>query len=157
MPEDSELYYADESGFDEYYHREYGYAPRGERVVGEVSGKRYGRTSIVAALFLGMIVASFAFSGTMNSALFEGWLEQVFVPALINPEKSVLIIDNASAHRKSAILEIAEEYGFRVIFLPPYSPDLNPIEMKWANIKRRLRLHMHNFATFWDALSFAFN
>jgi len=111
----------------------------------------------VAALFCGVAVASFAFSGTMNSALFEGWLEHIFVPALMNPEKSVLIIDNASAHRNDTIQQIADEYGFKVIFLPPYSPDLNPIEKYWANVKRRLRLHMHEFATFWEALSSAFS
>jgi len=157
LPDDSELYYADESGFDEYYSREYGYAPRGEKVVGVISGKHFARTSIVAAKCGSEIVAPFAFSGSMNGDLFEGWLEQVFVPALKNPEKSVLIIDNASHHRKNAIYDIADEYGFKVIFLPPYSPDLNPIENFWANVKRRLRLHMHKFETFWDALNHAFN
>jgi transposase len=55
----------------------------------------------------------------MNDDLFEGWLEHVFVPTLKNPSKSVLIIDNASCHRKNAIYDIADEYEFRVIFLPP--------------------------------------
>jgi transposase len=92
----------------------------------------------------------------MNADLFEGWLEQVFVPELKNPEKSVLFLDNASFHRKNAIYDIAEDYSFKVIFLPKYSPDLNPIEKLWANIKRRLRLHMHKFGTFFDALAHAF-
>jgi len=150
------LFYADESGFDEYYSREYGYAPRWEKVVGKISGKKFMRTSIVAAKNGDEILAVFAFTGSMNGGLFEGWLEDVFVPALQDPEKSALIIDNATHHRKNAIYDIADEYGFRVIFLPPYSPDLNPIEKIWANIKRRLRLHMHEFATFWEALSHAF-
>ena len=93
----------------------------------------------------------------MDSGLFEGWLEYIFVPALKNPSKSVLILDNAPFHRKSAIYYIVDKYGFRVIFLPPYSPDLNPIEKLWANIKRRLRLHMHLFSTFKEALQHAFN
>jgi transposase len=92
----------------------------------------------------------------MNGDLFEGWLEHILVPALKNPAKSVLIIDNASWHKKDAIYDIADVYGFKVIFLPPYSPDLNPIEKFWANVKRRLRLHMHMFDTFWDALCHAF-
>lgn len=92
----------------------------------------------------------------MNGDLFEGWLEQVFVAALKTPAKSVLIIDNASHHRKNTIYDIADEYGFKVIFLPPYSPDLNPIEKFWANVKRRLRLYIHKFTTFWDALAHAF-
>jgi len=88
--------------------------------------------------------------------LFEGWLEHILVPEFRDPAKSVLIVDNASWHRKDAIYDIAYEYGFQVIFLPPYSPDLNPIEKYWANVKRRLRLHMHNFDSFWDALAHAF-
>ena len=66
------------------------------------------------------------------------------------------VIDNATHHSKNAILDIADEYGFKVIFLPAYSPDLNPIEKFWGNVKRRLRLHMHKFGTFWEALSHAF-
>jgi putative transposase len=130
---------------------------RGVPVTAEVSGKRFARTSIVAAKCGDKIIAPFAFKGTMNGNLFESWLEYVYVPSLIDPANVVLIIDNASSHRKHNILDIAEEFGFRVIFLPPYSPDLNkPIENFWANVKRRLRLHMHEFQTFLDALCFAF-
>ena len=157
MPDDAKLYYADESGFDEYYAREFGYAPRGEKVIGKVSGRHFARTSVVAAKCGSKIVAPFAFSGSMNGDLFEGWLENIFVPTVDNLTKSVLLIDNASHHRKDAIYDIAQEYGFKVIFLPPYSPDLNPIEKFWANVKRRLRLHMHMYDTFWDALAHAFN
>ena len=156
LPDDIELFYADESGFDEYYSREYGYAPRGEKVIGKISGKHFARTSIVSAQNGDEILAPFAFGGSMNGDLFEGWLEHIFVPVLKTAEKSVLIIDNATHHRKDAIYDIADEYGFKVIFLPPYSPDLNPIEKFWANVKRRLRLHMHKFATFWEALNHAF-
>jgi putative transposase len=68
----------------------------------------------------------------MDGDLFESWLEQILVPTLDDPTKSVLIMDNASWHRKAAIDDIADEYGFRVLFLPPYSPDLNSIEKFWA-------------------------
>ena len=157
LPEDSELYYGDESGFDEYYGREYGYAPRGEKVIGKVSGKHFARTNMIAAKTNSDVIASFAFSGTMNSDLFLGWLEHLFAPELKSPGKSVLFLDNATHHPKEAILEIAWEYGFRVMFIPPHSPDLNkPIENFWANVKRRLRDHMHSFSSFWDAISHAF-
>jgi transposase len=158
LPEDTEFYYVDESGFDEYYSRDYGYALRGEKVIGKVCGRRFERTSVVAAVYSGLLVASFAFKGSMTGDLFEGWFERIFVPAIKNPGKSVVFIDNASHHRKNAIYDIAEEHGFKVMFLPPYSPDLNkPIENKWAIIKRRLRLHMHEFGDFWDCLRHAFN
>lgn len=156
MPDDSELYYIDESGFDEYYSREYGYAPRGEPVIGIVSGRHFARTSVVAAKNGSEIIAPFAFSGSMDGDLFEGWLEHILISSLNNPAKSVLIMDNASWHKRVAVYDIADEYGIKVIFLPPYSPDLNPIEKFWANVKRRLRLHMLNFASFWDALCHAF-
>ncbi len=157
LPEDAEVFYSDESGFDEYYSRTYGYALRGKRVYGDVSGMRFDRTSVVGAINKNNeFIAGFAFKGSMNGVLFEGWLEQVFVPSLANPKKAVLIIDNATHHPKDRIFDLADEYGFTVIFLPKYSPDLNPIEKYWANIKNWLRLHLEEFDTFWNGLIHAF-
>jgi transposase len=157
LPEDAEVFYSDESGFDEHYSRSHGYAPRGERVYGDVSGTHFDRTSVVGAINKNNeFLAGFAFKGSMNSGLFEGWLEQVFVPSLVNPKKAVLIIDNATHHPKDRIFDIADEYGFTVIFLPKYSPDLNPIEKYWANIKNWLRLHLEEFNNFWSGLIHAF-
>ena len=93
----------------------------------------------------------------MNGDLFVGWLEHVYAPSLNNPSKTVLLLDNATHHPKDIIFDIAEEYGFKVMFFPPYSPDLNkPIENFCANVKRQLRLHLHKFDSFGDALSHAF-
>jgi transposase len=157
LPDDAELYYADESGFEEYYSRTYGYASRGERVCGYMPGTHFGRTSVVGAINQeNEFMAGFAFKGYMNGDLFCGWLEYVFVPSLKNPEKSILIIDNASHHPKDKIQDVADEYGFMVIYLPKYSPDLNPIEKYWANIKNWLRLHLLKFDGFWDGLVGAF-
>lgn len=157
MPDDAQIFYADEAGFEEHYSRSYGYAPSGERVYGKVPGSHFGRTSVIGAINQrNEFMAGFAFKGYMNSGLFEGWLEQVFVPALETPKNSVLIIDNASHHPKDRIYDIADEHGFMVIFLPKYSPDLNPIEKYWANVKNWLRLHLHCFDTFWDGLVLAF-
>jgi len=140
----------------EFYSREYGYAPRGEKVIGKIKGTHFERTNIIAAKNGKKIIAPFAFKGIMDGDLFEGWLEHIYAPSLKNPAKTVLVIDNAPHHRKDAIYEIADEYGFKVEFLPKYSPDLNPIEKFWANVKRRLRLHMHKYDSFWDALVHAF-
>ena len=119
LPEDSEIFYIDETGFEEFYTREYGYAPRGKKIIGEVKGKKFTRTNVVSAKHNDKLIAPFAFSGGMDSSLFEGWLEEIFVKHLVKPQSSVIILDNASFHRKDAIYDIADEYGFRVIFLPP--------------------------------------
>ena len=157
LPDEVEVFYADESGFEEDYSRTYGYSLKGKRVYGEVHGTRFGRTSIVGAINAdNEFTAGFAFKGYMSSDLFEGWLECVFAPSLKNPEKTVLIIDNASHHPKDRIQSIADEYGFSVTFLPKYSPDLNPIEKLWANAKNWLRLHMHEHRSFLEGLAHAF-
>ena len=157
LPDDVEIFYADESGFEEDYSHTYGYAPRGERVFGEVYGTHFGRTSIVSALDAdNKLIAPFSFKGYMNGGLFEGWLEQIFVPCLKNPRKSILVIDNATHHRKDLIYEIADNHKFTVVFLPKYSPDLNPIEKIWACVKNWLRLHLHNFDSFENGLIHAF-
>ena len=146
LPDDAQIYYADESGFEQDYSRTHGYAPKGKRVHGEVYGTRFVRVSVVGAINQSSeFTAGFAFDGYMNGDLFCGWLESVFAPSLLNPEKSILIIDNTSHHPKDKIENIADEYGFVVIYLPKYSPDLNPVEKYWANIKNWLRLHLWEF------------
>ncbi len=124
---------------------------------GDVPGTHFGRTSVIGAINENNdFTAGFAFKGHMNSGLFESWLDQIFAPSLKNPKKSVLIIDNATYHSKDRIYDIADEHGFYVIFLPKYSPDYNPIEKYWANIKNWLRLHLIAFDSFWDGLIHAF-
>ena len=146
-------YYIDESGIDKFYEREYGYAKRGERAYGEVSGRKFKRTGLVSAYECveNKVVAPFEFDGTMNSDLFEGWFETVFLPC-VEP-KSIAIVDNAGFHNKYALYDLADEYDITLIFLPPYSPDLNPIEKLWANLKRHLRNYSRNFATVQEAIS----
>jgi transposase len=151
-PSDKELYYIDESSVDEFYAREYGYAPRGERVFGEISGRKFKRTNLVSAYCNKKSVAPFEFEGTMDGDLFEGWFEKILISEIENPEKAVVILDGASFHKKQNIYEIADEYGIEVIFLPPYSPDLNPIENFWANLKKFLRNFSHNFQTIQEAI-----
>ena len=154
IPEDT-MAYVDETGFDTYYDREYGYAPRGEKVFGEVSGKKFKRANLVAAKLGTELVAPFQYDGTTNAKVFENWFEDQLLPAL--PKGTVVIMDNASFHRKNQLLKMVEDTSIRIIFLPPYSPELNPIEKVWANIKRHLRKHMRNYATFDEAVSATIN
>ncbi len=104
--------------------------------MGEVSGTRFVRKSIIAALSNHSFLAPMTFEGTCDSALFNAWLKQVLIPAL--KPGQVLILDNASFHKSAETRRLIEEEGCRLMFLPPYSPDLNPIEKCWANLKAKV-------------------
>ena len=74
----------------------------------------------------------------MTQDLFNSWFEQALLPEL--GPGTTIILDNASAHKSPKILDIARSYGCKVLFLPPYSPDLNPIEKFWVNLKKAINL-----------------
>ena len=90
------------------------------------------------------------FEGTCNTELFNAWLEKVLLPEL-NPGQ-VLILDNASFHKSSKSVELVKSAGCRLVFLPAYSPDLNPIEKCWAIMKARVREKLPKSATLAQAL-----
>ena len=139
------LVYIDESGIDEYLHRTHARAPRGERIAGEISGKRYARKSIVAAQCDNKIIAPFGYAGTCNANLFNFWVEKFLVPELKNGQ--TVVMDNAAIHKSKKTEELIKSAGCQLVYLPPYSPDLNPIEHYWANLKRKLRSSMKSFET----------
>ena len=142
--------YVDECGIDTYLHREYGYAARGQKVFSRVSGRKYKRCGIVAAQMNGRILAPLQYGGTMDSSLFEFWFANQLLPPL---EKGcVVVMDNASFHCKARLFSAAQKAGITLIFLPPYSPELNPIEHFWAWLKRQLRKILPSCSSFNDAL-----
>ena len=140
------LVYVDECGVEEYLYRAYAYAPRGEKVIAEISGKKFKRTNFAAGICLGKGVAPIEYEGSMNSTLFEWWFEK----CLLNELKpgSVIVLDNATFHRKTILPGLAAQKNCAVLFLPAYSPDLNPIEKKWAWLKKRLRKILPGFDSF---------
>ena len=144
----------DESGIDTYLYREYGYGPRGHQVLGRISGRKYKRCGIVAAKMGDRILAPFQYNGTMNSYLFEAWFSNQFLPTL--DKGTVIVMDNASFHSKKRLFSVAQNAGCILIFLPPYSPELNPIEKFWAWLKRCLRKILPFYPSFDSALSAAF-
>ena len=145
------VYYLDESGFDEFYYKTHGYSLRGQPIYQEVLGKRFQRTNVIAALHDKQIIVPFYNKGNVDAQIFETWLEKFFLPSI--PRRSVIVMDNAPFHRKEQIYAIARKRKCRVIFLPPYSPNLNPIEPKWANTKKKLRKETRGYQTFDMALS----
>jgi len=144
----------DETGIDTYLYREYGYAPRGQKISATISGRKYKRVGIVAAQRNKEIISPLVYAGTMDSSLFEYWFEKQLLPAL--PSDAVIVMDNASFHRRTLLINIAQKHGFRLIFLPPYSPEFNPIENFWAWLKCYLRSTLAHFPNFDDALFDAF-
>ena len=142
--------YVDESGVAEHYSRDYGLAPRGEKVYGDVSGKRYKRLNIISAQCGNEAVAPFAYEWGTSSVWFEVWFEWHLCP-LLSPGK-VIIMDNALFHRKKPLEKIAALYGLRILWLPPYSPDFNHIEHLWANLKRWLKSFAYSFKSIQDAV-----
>ena len=144
----------DECGIDTYLYREYGYAPRGRQVFGRISGRKYKRCGIVAAKMGDKLLAPFQYSGTMNSTLFEFWFTEQLLPSL--EKGTVIVMDNASFHSKKRLIRAAQNAGCKLLFLPPYSPELNPIEKFWACLKRFLQNILPFSPSFDDALFDAF-
>lgn len=144
----------DECGIDTCLYRKYGYAPRGQKVFSRISGRKFKRCGIVAAKRNGTILAPFQYSGTMDSTLFESWFTSQLLPSL--DKGTVVVMDNASFHSKTRLPCVAQEFGCRVVFLPPYSPEFNPIENFWAWLKTTLRRILPSFSSFDDALSASF-
>lgn len=142
--------YLDESGINRYIYRNYGRSLKGEKIFGEISGNRFARESFISALSNGKLLAPMCFQGTCNTELFNIWLRKVLIPEL-NPG-SVLILDNASFHRSQESKKIIESAGCKFLFLPPYSPDLNPIEKCWANLKVKVRELLSQFSNLTEAI-----
>lgn len=130
--------YADESGYDDRLEREHGWSPRGETCMGTRVGHATERWSVVSAWQPQPgLLAALSFEGTCHSRLFELWLRVMLCPVLRAGQ--VLILDKARFHRKKAIARILKKVGCRALFLPAYSPDLNPIEHQWHSLKTRVR------------------
>lgn len=133
------LVYLDESGMNENLQREFGWAPRGEKIHGEISGKARKRLSVIAALNAKNIKAPFFFEGYTDTEVFNGWVTNCLVPEL-KPGQTV-ILDNASFHKSPKTKILVEGAGCYLKYLPTYSPDFNPIEPQWAILKARIRKH----------------
>jgi transposase len=131
------VFYLDECGVDHRLYREYGRAPRGERIYQTVAGKRRERTSVIAASQQNKLVAPLVFQGSCNTEVVDVYFEKVLLPVL--PPGSVTVLDNARFHQSPTTQKLVERAGCQLLFLPPYSPDLNPIEHLWAAFKTRLR------------------
>jgi len=154
MPPET-LVFVDESGIDSYISRAAGRAKKGQKVKGEKSGKRYARHSFVAAKCGKKILAPMTYKGTCNSQLFEKWVEKVLLPEI--KKGQIIIMDNATFHKSLNTKLLIESAGCQLLFLPPYSPDFNPIEKFWAWFKRQIREIINTFTSLEHAINYVFN
>lgn len=145
-----QLVYVDETGIDTYLYRPYARSLKGKPVKATISGRKYKRVSVVAAQIGTKLIAPMIYCNTMISALFEKWFTDSLLPSLT--AHSVIIMDNASFHRIKVLQVLAQEFGHTVLPLSPYSPELNPIEKTWSNMKKYLREVLSNFCTFDETL-----
>ena len=117
--------------------RRYGRAPRGERVVGAVPHNYGANVTMLAALSLQGVEAVMTIDGATDAEVFRAYVGHVLGPTLTPGD--IVIMDNLRAHKVAGIRERIEASGARLIYLPPYSPDLSPIEPCWSKLKTLLR------------------
>jgi transposase len=113
--------------------RRYGYSPVGQRCFGKLDWGAKGRTNVIGALLFGLLLTVTLLTGKVNSEVFLTWVTQDLLPKLSS--QGVIVMDNASFHKRLDIQEAIRHAGHLLLFLPPYSPQLNPIEPKWAQAK----------------------
>jgi transposase len=128
-----------------------GRAPVGQRLIARVPHGHWKTTTLIAALGIQGIACSTVVDGAINAEMFEAFVEQVLVPEL-KPE-GLVVMDNLSSHKRGRTRELIEAAGAQLLFLPPYRPDLNPIEMIFAKIKQALRsLACRTRPALWNAM-----
>lgn len=133
----SRLKFIDESGVNLALTRLYGRAPRGARAVGSTPINYGQNLTLLGALSSGGLDALLWIEGATDGEVFRAYTEQVLCPTLRAGD--IVVMDNLGAHKVSGIREAIEGRGASLIYLPPYSPDLSPIERCWSKIKTALR------------------
>jgi transposase len=114
-----------------------GRCPAGERLVARVPQGHWKTTTLIAALDMSGMRCSTVVDGAVNSDVFEAFVQQVLIPQLRAGD--VVVLDNLSSHKRKRTRELIESAGAQMLFLPPYSPDLNPIELVFSKVKQLLR------------------
>lgn len=128
-----------------------GRAPRGERCRAGVPHGHWKTTTFTGALRLTGMTAPFVYDGAMNGNVFRAYVEQVLVPTLAPGD--IVVMDNLPAHKAAGIRDAIEAAGATLLFLPPYSPDFNPIENAFAKLKALMRARAERtIAALWNAV-----
>ena len=150
------LIYLDESGFDLNMKKEYGWKVRGQRLYDNRSGNRKGKRITVISAYSNQtkqLIAPMYFNGNTDTEIFNQWIEEFLIPEL-KPNQTV-ILDNAAFHKSQRTTELISLAKCNVLYLPPYSPDFNPIEQKWGHVKTKVRKIRNKFKEFNKCLDVA--
>jgi len=131
--------FIDEMGANTKMARLYGWGPKSERVVSSVPHGHWKTTTFVGALRATGLTAPLVIDGAMNGELFLAYVQQQLIPTLSPGD--IVVLDNLSSHHRSGVREAIEAAGCTLAHLPPYSPDLNPIEQLFSKLKSLLRKH----------------
>jgi transposase len=137
-PRDSYVF-LDEMGANTKMTRLYGWGPKSERVIGLVPHGHWKTTTFVGALRATGVTAPLVIDGAMNGELFLAYVRQQLVPTLLPGD--IVVMDNLPAHKVAGVREAIEAASCTLAYLPPYSPDLNPIEKLFSKLKTLLRKH----------------
>ncbi len=131
------LVFVDESGVNTQVTRRYGRSPVGQRLACPIPHGHYQTTTMIAAVRLQGPQAPWLFGGAMDGELFLAWVKQGLVRCL--QADDVVVMDNLATHKVAGVREAIEEAGARLEYLPPYSPDFNPIEPMWSKVKQGMK------------------
>ena len=146
------LIFIDETGANTKMVRQRGRCLRGKRLVAQVPWGHWKTTTFTAGLRSTGLVAPFLLDGPMDGEAFLVYIKEVLVPALAQGD--TVIMDNLSAHKVAGVRELIEAAGATLLYLPPYSPDLNPIELAFSKLKAHLRkAAARSVAELWDCIA----
>jgi transposase len=137
MEDSTRFVFIDESGISTGMTRLYGRGEVGERVFDYVPDTRFESVTILSSLRLDGTTEALMFEGALNGEMFISYMKNCLAPTL--KEGDVIIMDNLSSHKVKGLEEVVKERGARIEYLPPYSPDLNPVENMWSKVKTYLR------------------
>lgn len=148
------LIYLDESGFDLTMKKDRGWKTKGQRLYDNKKGQRkYSKRITVISAYSNQtrkLIAPFYFEGNTNSQMFNLWLKEILLPEL-KPNQTI-IMDNTAFHKNKITEEIIKSAKCNLLYLPPYSPDFNPIEQKWGHVKNQVKKIRTKFENFVECL-----
>ena len=133
----SKLVFLDESSINLAYFRLYGRAKKNQRIRQGIKDCRFQRQSVLSTVSFDGQQIPFVFDGTLNKELFAEYLKTQLAPSFASDR--ILVLDNSSVHKSKKVIATLESLNIKYLFLPPYSPDYNPIELLWSKMKTILR------------------